>query len=288
MVTSRRWALMAAGVIATLAAGCKEDRETQITVAITSETKVPEEIDTLEVVVTDAEGSERSRYPHPVEFQSFFPATLAIIPEDDASIGTPVQVDIRATKGGTNMVLRRAVVSFVQGRTLLLPMPLRMACFSIESCNATQTCAGGLCVPADADEDALPDYDPTLVFPDEAGETCFDEEACLPTSTEEVLDPTTCTFPVPDTENVNVSIRWLAAPKRVIALDAEDSVEGWVRLDATTGKLSEGVCTAVIEESPPNKALGVYVSSVCPPKRVHQPHCDRGKGGGVGAELAAP
>ncbi len=286
MVNNRRSIVLVAGLAAALSAGCKEDRETQVTVAITSETKVPEEIDSLEVVVTDAEGSERSRIVHDVDFQTFFPATLAIIPEGSGSIGEPVQVDIRAVKGTTNMVLRRSVVSFVEGRTLLLPMPLRMACFSIESCNATQTCAGGTCVDADVDEESLPDFEPSLVFPTDAGDDCFDEGECLPTSTQVPLgDPATCTFAIPDAPGVNVSIEWKAAPGRVIALDAEDAIEGWVRKDATTGQLSKGVCVALKEENPPNKALGVFVSTTCPAKRVNQPYCD---GGGVGAYLAVP
>jgi hypothetical protein len=290
-MVSERWARTAAALLLAAAslAGCKEDRETQVTVAITSETKVPEEIDKLEVVVTDGEGSERSRILHDVKFQTFFPATLAIIPEGSGSIGEPVQVDIRAVKGPVNMVLRRSVVSFVEGRTLLLPMPLRMACFSVESCGATQTCAGGECVDADVEEDKLPDFDPALVFPADAGEECFDEEACLPESEPVPLgDPVACTFELKSADAVNVSVEWAAAAGRVIALDSNDPLEGWTRVDDVTGQLSPGVCRLLNDQASPNRALSVYVSTVCPPKRVNQPYCDRGNGGGVGAKLVTP
>lgn len=285
MVTHQKKILAGTALAIALLSGCRVDRETQLTVAITSETKVPDEINSLEVVVTDFEGSVRSNYPNPVKFQTFFPATLAIIPESSASLGPAVQIDVRAMKGDTAVVSRRALVSFVEGRTLLLPMPLRMACFSIEECGATQTCAGGTCVDANQDEKGLLDFDPSLVFGDQADGDCFDEGECLPTSTEVPLgDPKACTFEIPDSSTVNVSIRWAAAANRVIALDAEDPQEGWTRESPTVGKLSEGVCKALVDQSPVNKALAVLVSNACSPKRATQPYCS---GGGVGVELPA-
>jgi hypothetical protein len=273
-----------AALAVALSSGCKEDRETQITVAISSETKVPDEIDALEVVVTDFQGSERARNTNNVDFQTFFPTTLAVIPRSSASLDHAVQIDVRAVKGKTNVVLRRALVSFVEGRTLLLPMPLRMACFAIESCGPNQTCAGGTCVDADKDGKDLLDFDPALVFGDQDGGDCFDEDQCLPTSTEVPLgDPKACTFTIPDSGTVNVSIRWAAAANRVIALEAEDPEEGWTREGPTVGKLSKGVCKALVDQAPVNKALGVFVSNVCPPKRATQPYCS---GGGVGVDLA--
>lgn len=284
-MTHQKNILAGTALAVALLSGCRVDRETQLTLAITSETKVPDEIDSLEVIVTDYEGSVRSNYPNPVKYQTFFPATLAIIPESSASLGPAVQIEVHATKNDSHIVSRKALVSFVEGRTLLLPMPLKMACFAIEDCGATQTCAGGTCIDANQDADKLPYFDPSLVFGDDAGGDCFDEGECLPTSMEVPLgDPKACTFEIPDSATVNVSIRWAAAKDRVIALDAEDPQEGWTRQSSTVGKLSPGVCKALVEQNPVNKALAVLVSNTCPPKRATQPYCS---GGGIGVDLPA-
>jgi nitrous oxide reductase accessory protein NosL len=68
----RKLAFASATTLALLA--CRsEDRTTQVTVAITSETEIPKELDTLEVVVIDADGSESSRVLHDVQNPRFFP-----------------------------------------------------------------------------------------------------------------------------------------------------------------------------------------------------------------------
>lgn len=289
------WTSIAA--VAVLGGCTTTDEETQVTVAITSETQIPRELNQLEVVVVDSRGSEASRILHDVQNPGFFPATLSIIPRDEESLDGPVMVEVRGqlrTEQGETItaVLRRATVSYAEGRNLLLPMPLRMACFAIDRCGPDETCAGGTCQPAKQDEAQLVDFRDELVFGAAASDTCFSEEACLSDSVFVPLAEDTpddvCEIQLPaDTPlgqdgraRVNVSVQWAVAPERVIALDAADPVEGWSFAGERRIRLSEGVCLSlrdVLDEQGnrlvPDEALGVFVSTTCEPKQKLQPFC---------------
>ncbi|HEU4537980.1 MAG TPA: hypothetical protein VFS00_27860, partial [Polyangiaceae bacterium] len=189
-----------------------------------------------------------------------------------------------------------AVVSFVKGRALFLPMPLRMACFAM-ACGGdpSKTCSGGVCRDLPVDAAALAEFDARYVLPERAAADCFDENACLAGSRRVAAVADDCTFALPPGPDVNVSVRWEAAPSRVIALDGDDANEGWVRVDDVTGRLSDGVCTAVLQDSGgPNaavydKALDVWTSTACPTKRSLQAFCRASPvdAVGVGTELDA-
>ena len=246
MVTfSNRWPLVGVLAAAGVLLGCKEDTSTQITLAITSETKVPDEVTSLQLVVTDGLGSVVHDVTYDVSTQSFFPATLALIPRNGDSLSRPVEVTARATRGGELIVVRRAIVSYIEERSLLLPLSLRMACFSVDSCKANETCAGGECVPATIDGATLLDFEPQLVFGKESGGDCFDEEACLSKAKEMDINKDTCELTIPSggEENANVAIKWKTAPGRVITLEAEDELEGWKRINAQQGFSPRGFAT---------------------------------------------
>jgi hypothetical protein len=209
----------------------------------------------------------------------FFPATLAIVPKDGDSLGVPFTVAVRAYATDNDesklLVNRTSTSTFVTGRSLYMPMPLRMAC-ALKSCDEGQTCVGGECRDDRIDAESLPDYVAENVLPERAGTACFDELACLNKSVSVPVEKD-CTFKVP-TGNANVSIRWAAADKRIIALDGDDADEGWSRVDGTTGKLSSGVCKALQEQSGstgeiPDKALEALISSECPTKVRLQTFC---------------
>jgi hypothetical protein len=288
---------LAAMTTLALLACASEDRKTQVTVAITSETEIPKELDTLEVVVIDADGSESSRVLHDVQNPRFFPATLAVVPRSSRSLEGSLTV------GKDAQVFRRAVVSYVEGRTLLLPMPLRMACFNFRGCGVNETCSGGTCQPARVEPNALADYDDRLVFGRSAPETCFDEATCIAGSQKVPVRPEDCTFALPEGSSregerprVNVSIRWKAAPSRVIVLDVDDPIEGWTRVADGRGKLSAGVCASLLDQEPDPKkrliydqALDVWLSTRCAAKTGSQPYCTSSDGHvGIGATLTPP
>jgi len=265
-----------------------EDKTTQITVAITSEAEIPREVNNIQVTVTDAHGSTRYKQTQPVSTQRFFPTTIALIPHDKSSLDGPVQVEINALlrekEGGpfTSVVLRKATLSYVEGRTLLVPMALRMACFHIGECKANETCAGGMCRSAQLDAAKLDDYSDKLVFGSAEGANCFDEDMCLRDVQKIEVSPPDCSFTLPSNAEgatPNIAIEWAAAENRVIVLDADDDVEGF-SFDVGSGswKLSRGVCDALLKESVPNKALKAYYSTSCPAKRKNQPICGDGIG----------
>ena len=278
-----------------------KDNSTQITVALSSETEIPKELDTVEVVVTDAKGSQAWRYEYPVRFPRFFPTTLAIVPRDDDSLDRPVTIEVRGYKSTSSdrQVFRRAVVPFVKGRTLLVPMPLRMACFNFADCRGSETCAGGRCVPAQLDASALPDFREELVFGGLPNAACFDEALCLGDA-KPITVGADCTFALPgaeansgETTQVNVAIRWAAADGRIIALEGDDPVEGWTRVDARTGKLSPGVCESLLDPEPdatrrrvPDRALDARISTACASKTHEHPPCPSGDGhSGAGTHI---
>ncbi len=293
----RPTALVAAAALSAALASCvTTDTSTQITLAFTSEAKPVDEFQALWVRIYGGDGGLAHDVIYTADSQGFLPATFDILPKDESSFKRPLRVEVRAeTAEGELVVERRAVVSFVKGRALLLPMPLRMACFAM-ACDGdpSKTCNGGVCRDLSVDAAALADFDARYVLPEQAAADCFDENACLAGSSRVPINAD-CTFALPPGPDVNVSIRWEAAPTRVIALDGDDANEGWVRIDDTTGQLSDGVCTAVWQTSGGpgaavyDKALDVWASTACPTKRPLQAFCraSPAEAVGVGAELDA-
>jgi len=288
-----------------LASACQTpDTSTQITVAITSETNIPKELDSLEITVLNAKGILASYNLYGVQDPRFFPATLAVVPKTSDSLDGPVTVVLKGFLTGKDaQVFRRATLSYVEGRTLLLPMPLRMACFNFRECAEGETCSGGTCQPALVDSSKLATYDEHLVFGKTSPETCFDEDTCIAESTKATVRASDCSFPLPDgairegetRPRSNVSIRWKAAEDRVIVLDHGDPVEGWT-IASGRGLLSPGVCASLLDLEPDPKkrqifdqALDVWVSTQCAAKVNLQPFCT-GKDGhvGIGASLRSP
>ncbi|MBS2018673.1 MAG: hypothetical protein JST00_37750 [Deltaproteobacteria bacterium] len=299
----RRLFQVVAPVVTTglLVAACaaKDDR-TQVTLVFTSETEIPKELDALHITVTAANGSTVYDNVYNVRDPGFFATTLAIIPADEDSLKGPVTVEVKGLAGGAVGVQRRAIVSYVKDRTLMLPLPLRMACFAFKDCGVNSTCAGGTCQPATIDGASLRDFDESFVF-ETARDRCFDEDACLVGATP-VNVGTDCTFPLPpegasgERPALNVSVRWAAAENRIIVLDHGDAIEGWtVATDKPGyGRLSTGVCKSLLDPEPdpkkrevPDRALDARVSTRCPAKLGTQPYCRRlnNRQAGIGATI---
>lgn len=283
--------------VSVAAASCSSvDRQTQITVALASETEIPKELDSFAVRVTSTRTGELrfSKDYYPTSGREF-PTTLAVIPFDEDALKSPLQIEIEGRQNGVTFLDRKSIVSYVKDRNILLTLPLRMACFKFRTCGANETCVGGECVPADVDATKLPDFDERIVFGTKSSD-CFDEEACLRDPVE-VPVGTDCTFPLPSgapVEKGNVSIRWQAAPARLLALESDDSREGWERLSSTIGKLSQGACDSHLGRLGPDQkplvadvAEKVYFSNSCTAKHKTQPFCFSSKTGhaGIGAVI---
>lgn len=281
-------------VVMSAALGCSSvDKKTQVTVALSSETEIPKELDSFALrVFSTRTGELRFSQDYYPRSGREFPTTLAVIPFDEDALESPVRIELEGRIGATVFLRRQAVVSYVRERNLLLSMPLRMACFAFQDCGPNSTCAGGQCVSNTVDTNRLVDFDPKFVF-GSAG-ACFDEEACLGSSVEVKVDED-CTFAIPEGAAAgegNVAIRWAAAPSRVLALDANDDQEGWTRVDAARGKLSQGACDSHFQRTGndgkplvPDWAKVVYFSRQCASKTGLVPSCwsEKTQHAGIGA-----
>jgi hypothetical protein len=284
-----------AALLSLLAAGssCAVDDKTQITVALSSETEIPKELDSFSVrVISMRTGELRFFQDYFPKSGREFPTTLAVIPLDESSLGSPLRIELEGRQNGTVFLKRQSVVSYIEGRNILLTMPLRMACFQFGGCGPNETCSGGQCVPAAVPKEQLIDFDPKFVFP--TADRCFDEQACLDTSVE-VQVREDCTFDLPegiDSSLGNISIRWAAAPQRILALDEGDAQEGWVRTAPNAGRLSQGACDSHFQRRGPDGAIlvpdwakTVYFTAKCAAKTWKLPYCfsDVTKHAGIGA-----
>lgn len=280
--------LLSAFACVALSSACSTvDRETQITVGLSSETLIPSELNRLSITIITPDGQKRF-----IEYDdgsgtlsnTLFPGTAAVIPATERSLEGPLTIELRGYQGQTEILKRRSRLSYVRGRNITIPMPLRMACFN-QACKADETCKGGTCMPDFVEAEKLRDYAESEVLGD-LGVACFDEVKCLETS--KPVDVTVrpvegayeCTFAVPS-ENANVSIRWQAAEGRVIVLDEGDALEGWTRVSPTMGKLAPGLCTSYADPHPfgdparvvYDRALDVAVSTTCATKGSTLPFC---------------
>ena len=295
-----RYAVAVPWVVASVVSlfGCvTHEDSTQLTVVLSSEADIPAAINLLQVSVS-SNGSTLGPYVTDLSRDSngFFPQTVALIPQDESSISQPVTVTVSGLYAGSSssdpapVVLRSAVVSYVEGHTLLLPMPLRMACFQTTCDGVGQSCIGGTCSPTTIESTSLVDYDPKYVYAS-AGSACFDHVACLAAPVEVPVDPTDCTFDLPagsvDSSgkvNVNAAVQWQAAPGRVIVLEGDDPNEGWTysASNPTKGQVSPGVCKALMPGSGvASVALSLYLSTACEAKSHLLPSCDSACNTGV-------
>ena len=256
------------------------DQKTQVTVALSAETEVPRELDmfTVRVISTRTGELRFSKEYFPTSGRDF-PTTLAVVPLDEDSLGSPLRIQIEGLKGGRLFLQRQAVVSYFRDRNILLSLPLRMACFDFKDCGDNATCSGGQCVDATLDSSTLRDFDATTISAD--APTCFDEQRCLASATAVDVQPD-CTFAIPPgtaRSLGNIAIRWAAAPERILGLEAEDAQEGWTRLSDDRGRLSQGSCDSHFQRRDKNGLLVadwakvVYFDATCDSKTAARPAC---------------
>jgi hypothetical protein len=285
-----------AGIVCLVAtAACSAvDNRTQITVVLETETEIPKELTSFTLSVNSNTAGAAFYQVYTPKSGKEFPSTFSIVPASADSLDSPITVDIEGKNGNKVLIKRKAIVSYLKNRGLLLRMPLRMACYGQVGCREDQTCVGGDCVSPTVDASALREFVSTEVFG--AGvSTCFNEDRCL-ASPQALAIQDDCTFQLPagTTQNVgNVSVRWFDAPKRIIALTGEDSREGWVRVSASVGKLSDGVCHSYLDNRSgmprkrvPEVATEVYFSSACPTHTAATPFCfSKLEHAGIGTEV---
>ena len=129
---------------------CARDIEpTEIVLVVDSDLAPPLEVDSVDVVVTDAAGEEMPAVAALTNGNPNFPRTLGIY-NDGTRLG-PYFVVARARLRGAILVERSARFDFVRDRTMRLDLFLPAACQDVR-CDAPLTCTeGGVCRSAEAE-----------------------------------------------------------------------------------------------------------------------------------------
>jgi len=282
-------------------AACSSTKETtpgQLVVAIDTDMALPDEVDTIELVVT-VEGNTLFDNPMPVGVGADaqpIPATLTLVAGPDPSV--PATIRVIGWKNGVPRTLRQVTSTVPTDRVATLRMPVQWLCdgtaqaasgadggMGAEStCPDGTACQAGTCVPEALDSAGLPTYEPGSVFgggsaPSSKGTTsgtCFDTINCMiGGSVATPGDPTTCTVPIPaDTSNVNIALQVAnggicdtTGETCFVPLDG-DSVEGWTVADGVAA-LPPAVC----DKLRTGLVQAVVVSTSCPTKTASTPPC---------------
>jgi hypothetical protein len=285
------------------AAGCASPSPTAITVAVSSEVAVPEEVNELDIEVSSG-GERRFADVYSIgkkQGDTALPGSITIYPHEDTDPAAPITVTVRARlRGGENRLVRQATMSFVEARQKLLRMPLRFACLDFPTtCRSGETCRAGACVPDAVDLSTLPEADAAGASP----VACFDRAACVPAAeTLEITevfrassDPARCTVSLADLaaaapspevadevrrgERLNLGFVWAANQSGKWTAVDHDADEGWEFTDASRRsiRLAPGLCQVARGAQTRRDGSPLIVKAIanpaCPPKPVDQPEC---------------
>jgi hypothetical protein len=211
--------------------GCSTKRPTELVPAVLSQVVVPHDLQSVRVTVfANGKTSFDQAYDVGPNGTVELPSTLGVVSGESAS--TVVRITVRGYEtpcaasndcnDGTDepvgssgsRILRRSVQTFVDQRTLFVPMPLSYSCWNTDcGIDSNMTCKGNTCVDGATAELALVDFDPSLV--DGTG-VCFSPKLCFDDQPEGgtslavaplLVDPTTCTYEYPAPTPVGLNVR---------------------------------------------------------------------------------
>ena len=145
--------------------GCTADDPTEVVVAVHSDLQVPAELDSISLTVQQ-QGSKvvEASFSLSGAGAVTLPATAGILAGKDPAV--KILITVAGHKGGAQVVSRRARLSFVAQRILLLRMDLLRSCAG-KTCKAPdQTCGKSGCQSIDVDPATLPEYSKEQAFAD--------------------------------------------------------------------------------------------------------------------------
>lgn len=190
-----------------LSSACSEDL-TEIVVVVTTDARVPDQLNRVQIAVTGPSGGVAFDSGAAEVTRTSFPLTLSLTPAD--ALG-PVSVAVTGTKAGdTHQIRRVTTTNFIEGRSLMLVMPIVVACLD-SACGANYTCnavgAAASCIPQLVDEGTLPAWTgmpptrpdagpPTDTMPQGDSDTTCTTAPCPCTTTTECQRDEICTFGV--------------------------------------------------------------------------------------------
>lgn len=118
--------------------GCDPaDEVTEVVLVVDSDLATPDELDAIQVTVTDPLGNTMNSRADLGVGEARLPRALGIL-NDTQRLG-PFTVDVRGVKNSAIIVRRRAVFSFVRDRIRRLRVSLSAACQGVV-CPVDQTC----------------------------------------------------------------------------------------------------------------------------------------------------
>jgi hypothetical protein len=303
-------ALAAVSVTTASGSGCSTTKPTELVPAVLSQVVVPHDLGSVRVTVfANGKTSFDEAYDVGPNGTVELPSTLGVLSGEAAS--TVVRITIRgyetpcaasddcsnfednAVGSSGSRILRRSVQTFVDQRTLFVPLPLSYSCWN-DDCgiDTNMTCKGNTCVDGTTDTTQLVDFDPSLV--DGTG-VCFSPRECFGDKPDGggslavpplLVDAATCTYEFPGPAPLGLNVRayyqnfaWTqdstgqfqptlkdGAEQEILN---EDSVEGFTLVsaadagvDAGTGgslfKLAPGLCqlATAANDPPPTPMAG--------------------------------
>jgi hypothetical protein len=203
--------------------GCSITKPTEIVPGAYTQVRVPKDLAGIQIEVT-ANGAPKFCTGYQVDNGLvLLPSTLGII---QGQPNTTLRITMRGYDSATSndlfgcthakvndttlqpemgpppRVLRQAVVTYVDQRTLFLPMQLTFGCFDVD-CSSPggamdQTCKAGQCVDPAVPASSLADFDPSLV---DGKQDCFSPSTCFPpypaTISAVPVDATGCVYSAP-------------------------------------------------------------------------------------------
>lgn len=149
-----------------LLGGC--ETLTEIVVSIDTDMKIPAELDAVGFQADYIQGPDNST----VAFKTWevdlnrpnaikLPTTIGLLPGE--SLDTPILITVSGYRLGEVKLDRKAKLTFVEGRVLLLTMFLLRCCLH-KDCPEGQTCGEAGCEPVEKDSSKLPSYGPDAAF----------------------------------------------------------------------------------------------------------------------------
>ncbi len=221
---------LTAGILAIAAsgmsssAGCAVTKPTEVVPGALSQIAVPENLAGLRVQVK-ANGSVKYDQTAAVtRGVALLPATLGVVSGGSGETTVTVIVagynnaavlngsgeyengsgdisEVDSTPGSSPSVRRTSVLTYVNQRTIFLPMQLSYSCWNTQ-CSTTapedSACKGNTCTTSTIDSSTLVDFNPSLV---DGTQDCFSPSTCFsPVTTAVPVDASQCIYQVPPDE----------------------------------------------------------------------------------------
>ncbi len=152
----RRWSIVLAVLAGCVLAGCVlagcRGATTQLVVVVDTDLAIPSALDQVRVTVSDGDTRMASE-EQSLRSASALPLTVSVVPDGDF-LG-PIDVIAVGTRGGSEVVRRRARVTLVRGESRLLRLDLVADCVGVQ-CDTDESCGPSGCATVDVGE--LPEW----------------------------------------------------------------------------------------------------------------------------------